>query len=209
MRNDCLDMASDVFRASVRSATNALSEFATQCLPLHQPVGVIGPQGIYWRTPPPELYKHIASPQNGQSALSRRRRLEESRCDAVQIRCPKRPETLTDIPPFGGAAVGYGQALQIDAPRSRPSPWACSNTRRSLKALLGGKPPTRGPTANHRRGLGSIFPASTMAIPHRMIGGMEPQRQAFTRQRREGSRRRSVGPSNSIWFERARGRYAT
>jgi hypothetical protein len=38
-------MVSDARRAEVRSATNALLKLATQCLLLHQPVGVIGPTG--------------------------------------------------------------------------------------------------------------------------------------------------------------------
>jgi hypothetical protein len=45
MRDDCLDLVPGVLRANARSAINALSGLATQCLPLHQPVGVIGPMG--------------------------------------------------------------------------------------------------------------------------------------------------------------------
>lgn len=45
MRKDRLRIASGIRRADVQSATHALFELATQYLPLHQLVGVIGPAG--------------------------------------------------------------------------------------------------------------------------------------------------------------------
>jgi hypothetical protein len=205
MRNDCLDMTSDVLRDSVRSATNALSEFATQCLLLHQPVGVIGPQGIYWRTPPPELHKHIASPQKGQSALRRRRRNQQfSRIVAMRgspDTVPKKTIDLADIPSLWWVRgrlrrrvkSSHRSMRRARDPRQWPARIRDALWRRDQSPTRQQAPDAR---SNSKPPPQTSFTISSVnnGYPHRMIGGAWSRNGGHFLGSGERVRRRSVGP---------------